>query len=193
MTFTRNALALGVAVVLTGCSSLPSFTVDGVRDNVKYKEGGTSVNKLSIPPDLSAPDFDDTYVLNRVMTPSEAQAAQDQAIPSSIQASNAANTNALSTKLGKLADGNPALIVNGDYNAVWARTGEVLNRAGMQMTGQQKDKGLYAVTEPRSNTKARLIISDEGERSLIVVADDKGMPLNPQLAMQLLSLLQAQI
>ena len=193
MTFTRNALALGVAVVLTGCSSLPSFTVDGVRDNVKYKEGGTSVNKLSIPPDLSAPDFDDTYVLNRVMTPSEAQAAQDQAIPSSIQASNAANTNALSAKLGKLADGNPALIVNGNYNAVWARTGEVLNRAGMQMISQQKDKGLYALTEPLSNTKARLIISDEGERSLIVVADDKGMPLNPQLAMQLLSLLQAQI
>lgn len=196
MTFKARGLVVA-CVVMAGCSRLPQFTVDGVRDNVKYKEGGSSVSKLTIPSDLSAPNFDDTFVLNRVMTPAEAQAAQARAVPPSAQAETKATVaqapTKLTAKLGKLADGNPTLIVDGGYDAIWTRTGEVIKDAGIQITQQEKDKGIYALTEPSSKIKAQLIISDEGTRSLIVVANEQGKPVKPEIATPLLNSLKAEI
>ena len=115
--------------------------------------------------------------------------------------------------MSQLDGGQPALVVGGNANDVWIRTGVMLGRMGMSLEGQQREQGVYQVvykgndddkqgffsrmfTSERDLMKVgghyQIQISDSGNRSLITAGDESGAPLKPATAKAILERLQVE-
>ena len=222
----RSTLVASVAFssifVLSGCSWL---RIDSITDTVNYRSNSGSIANLEVPPGLSAPIYDPTYTIAKPVSAADVPPPTQAAI-----AANAAGQSAiampatagLNSSLSTLKDGNPVLVVDGRYDQVWAKTGQVLSRLGFAVAGQQYEQGIYTVSSTDNaeqdknknvisqfmsylsfkivdgkkvgnTTTYRFIIAERGEQSLVVVGDETGAPVKPEQASLLLTRLKAEL
>lgn len=210
------AFAFSSAVLVSGCSWLK---IDSVTDTVNYRGNSGSIANLEIPPGLTAPAFDSTYMIQRPVSASDVPPPTQTAIAVGQSGGNMPMGTGLSSALSRLKDGNPVLAVVGGYDQVWSKTGQSLGRMGLTIASQQYEQGIYTVIAANTvdedknvisrfmsylNSKIgdgkategvryRFIIGDRGEQSLIVVSDEAGKPVNVEEASALLSRLKAEL
>lgn len=208
---------------LSACSMLDNMRVENVSDNVQYRDKSQTVANLELPPGLTKPEFNETYVLSQQNTRSTQSATKplDQQRPQPLQQTasrSAPQEPKTAVTLTQLDDGNPALAVGAGFEQVWLQTGTVLGRLGIDIVNEQRDVGIYSITLPaeeqsqqqsgnflrrlmqsvsRDGTEAdetvyRLIVGDVSEnKTLLLVSDDQGKPLDKTQATQILERLQA--
>ncbi len=222
---TRSILIASAAFssvfLLSGCSWLK---IDSITDTVNYRGNSGSIANLEVPPGLTTPIYDPTYTIAKPVSAAD--------VPPPTQAAIAANTSGnmvmvpasggLNSSLSTLKDGNPVLVVDGRYDQVWAKTGQILSRMGFVVSGQQYEQGIYTVSSSESadqekdknvisrfmsylsfkivdgkkvsnTTSYRFIIAERGEQSLVVVSDEAGAPVKVEQASLLLARLKAEL
>lgn len=210
------AFAFSSAALVSGCSWLK---IDSVTDTVNYRGNSGSIANLEIPPGLTAPAFDSTYMIQQPVSASDVPPPTQTVIAVGQSGGNMPTGTGLSSALSRLKDGNPVLAVVGGYDQVWSKTGQSLGRMGLTIASQQYEQGIYAVIAANTvdedknvisrfmsylNSKIgdgkategvryRFIIGDRGEQSLIVVSDEAGKPVNVEEASALLSRLKAEL
>ncbi len=210
------AFAFSSAVWVSGCSWLK---IDSITDTVNYRGNSASIANLEIPPGLTAPAFDSTYMIQRPVSASDVPPPTQAAIVAGQSGGGASAKTGLNSALSSLKDGHPALAVAGRYDQVWAKTGQALERMGLTSTSQQYEQGIYTVVAAKAveedknvinrfmsylsfkivngkevkGTSYRFIISDQGEQSLIVVSDEAGKPVKAEEATALLTRLKAEL
>jgi len=123
-----------------------------------------------------------------------------------------------SAVLTQIADGNPALALDAGFEQVWLQTGTALGRLGAEIVNEQRDAGIYSIAmseagqseqqssnflrrlmqsvsrggDESSKTIYRIIVGDVDEKkTLLLVSDDQGKPLDKAQARQVLERLQA--
>ncbi|MCB1621043.1 MAG: outer membrane protein assembly factor BamC [Thiothrix sp.] len=96
---------------------------------------------------------------NAAPTPAASPPATAPAAPS---------TSGIRTRLGRLGSGQPALAVDLPFNRTWQETGRHLPALGLQITGQQPERGIITV---RYNGEAGTL--KPGETYLILVAENE--------------------
>ncbi len=125
------------------------------------------------------------------------------------------NQTSVSVSMTQAERGQPALMVGGNANDTWVRTGVMLGRIGMSIEDQQRERGVYSVTyKGDSGAKSdqglfkrlfksdkdtlkvgshyQVQIVDSGASSLITVGDADGSPVSPALAQLVLNRLKAE-
>lgn len=136
----QGVLILTTMGLLSSCSQINKVFDNNVTD---YKNSG-SVKSLEVPPDLTAPEYDKTFVFE----------ARKGGYPQ--QGSGEVST-------AVLASNAPTLKIRDSYQRTWLRTGAALRNIGFILEGQNKSKGLYAAlwdkAAPRSNLLTRFMSS----------------------------------
>ncbi len=112
----------------------------------------------------------------------------------------------------QLDGGQSALVVGGNPNDVWIRTGVMLGRMGMSLESQQREQGVYVATYKGESEQQgffsrvfkserdmlkigghyQIQVTDSGNRSLITAGDENGAPLKPATTKVLLERLKAE-
>lgn len=149
-------------------------------------------------------------MLNRLMIFLQGGDANRQSAPIS-----EANLTSVPVAMTALEGGYPALMVGGNANDVWIRTGVMLGRIGLSIEDQQRDKGIYVATYRGDTDRAekqslftrmfksdreimkigsryQVMIADASNRSLITVGDADGEPLKPVAARGILERLKSE-
>lgn len=130
----QTLLAGSVALLLSACSMVGSL--DEVRDSVEYKNN-SSINPLEVPPDLSKPNYDNTYA-----------AVPGSAVAVSTLGQGQDGTGAVlptSAAIQLMRSGNVRwLQINAPAEAIWAKTRDFWRTMGLTL---KRDEPLIGIME----------------------------------------------
>jgi uncharacterized lipoprotein len=212
-----SATVITVALGVASCSMLPDgLGLDGsVEDSIKYRSSDASIKSLSVPPGLSAPEFDESYTVGDAPVSANTNTAQGAATERA--------TPQVQVQMSSLKTGEPMLAVNAPLDSSWPWVGGMLQRTGFKVVKQQPAQGIYTVEyqgapgEKQSWTdKLNSMVSgvtfgdgdpnrlrigetylvvmsgNSAQQSFVFVADKNGKPADAALAKQVLERLKVE-
>ncbi|HIQ07376.1 MAG TPA: outer membrane protein assembly factor BamC [Thiotrichaceae bacterium] len=138
----QSILAVTLVGILVSCSQ-----INGIFNNKSTNyTASTNIKSLEIPPDLTTPQYDNTFVF-------ESKDVQSKLRP------------AIKKTKAVLANDTLVFVVRDRYDRTWLRTGVALRNIGFILEGQDSSKGLYAAlwdkNTSRGNVLTRLLNSNE--------------------------------
>ncbi|MCK5726225.1 MAG: outer membrane protein assembly factor BamC [Thiotrichaceae bacterium] len=152
----KNRIVKGI-LIMTAVGLLSSCAqINKTFDNkTTHYQQSNSIKSLEVPPDLSSPEYDKTFVFK--------SRGGQRSVPTPAPAPHSVGVRRVST--ANLASNAPKLMIRDKYKRTWARTGVALRRIGFTLEGQNEAKGLYAALwgkdAPRGNQLTRLIESQK--------------------------------
>lgn len=111
-----------------------------------------------------------------------------------------------SMKLSQLADGTPAIIIDTDFNQAWSLLGIAIDRAGYELSGQNRKGGTYEfakITDTESGfilkevtrqiESYRISLADQGKKQIAVMRSHNNQPIPAAEAQNVLSTIAKEI
>ncbi len=108
--------------------------------------------------------------------------------------------------LVRLNDGSPALVINDGFNQAWMRLGVAIDRAGFEISAQNRRGGLYTfakITErkvgfilteiERDVQTYQLGLADQGSRQIAVIRSVNGKAPTPEQAQAILQAISKEV
>ncbi len=184
----RNIVfGLVAASLFAGCSMFERKPVD-------YKAGAVETPSLEVPPDLTAPESEQRYVIpgtdgekvasysdytkkkteQPCVNPASAPAA---ASPAAAKPAPAATAAAASAKL-QVSNGIQSILLGEPFDRSWRRVGLALDSAHFVTTDKDRSKGIYFVAAADKDNKKlpdyQVMVRDDGADTVVTVVDQHG-------------------
>lgn len=117
-----------------------------------------------------------------------------------------ANKQKGSMKLTQLADGTPAIVMSADFNQAWSLLGIAIDRAGYELSGQNRKGGTYEfakITDTESGfilkevtrqiEAYRISLADQGKQQIAVMRSHNNQPITAAEAQKVLTIISKEI
>jgi len=178
----RNIVFVFVAVsLLAGCSIFERKPVD-------YKAGAVQMPPLEVPPDLTAPETEQRYVIpgtdgEKVASYSEYTRKTEQPCvnPASAPAAAAPVPQPAPAPTAKLqeSNGTKSILLGEPFDRSWRRVGLALDHARLVTTDKDRSKGIYFVAAAPDKDKKKLpdyqvVVHENAAGSEVTVVDQNG-------------------